>query len=301
MGNRTLLCSSGALIGRANGFDITLVSRILPSLIDEGVIDGAELMMLPVYYGRLREVAQLWLDAGISFPVIHCEKEVGTLLSDAAAAAAAGETEQAVSMRRTAVENFRLNCEMGALAASHSMVLHLWGGKNSDSHIEDNAAVLPQLLEIIRPYGIRLLIENVPSTTYDPLSNWHRLLPYMDACSLIFDTRFGQLHRQIDETWEDREIVPHIRHIHISDIQGAPRDFATLRPILHPGEGMIDFSAFAAILDRSGYSGTITLESPVIRAGGADADKLRRTLTALRTLLIEHTPCPYPARDVLTN
>ena len=54
--------------------------------------------------------------------------------------------------------------------------------------------------------------------------------------------------------------------------------------ILHPGEGMIDFPAFAAILDRAAYSGTITLESPVIREGGADAEKLHRTLLYLHTL-----------------
>lgn len=284
MRKRSLLCSTGALVGRANGFDIAQPARLLPPLMAEGLIDGGELMMLPVYYDRLPAVAKLWLAAGIVFPVIHCEKEVGTLLSDAGAAQAAGDTDAAQALRGRALSDFRRNCEMGALVSARAMVLHLWGGRNSDTHIDANIATLPALLDILRPYGIRLLIENVPSVRYDPLSNWRRLLPYTDECSFIFDTRFGQLHRQIAETWADAEIRPHIRHVHISDIRGEARDFSTLRPILHPGEGMIDFPAFAVILDRVAYSGTITLESPVIREGGADAEKLRRTLLYLHTL-----------------
>ena len=285
MNIQSLLCSTGTIVGRANGFDIHLVTRILPPFIEQGLIDGAELMMLPVYYDRLAAVSGEWLAAGIALPVIHADKNIGTLLSDAAVADAEGDRTGADACRRQALENFRLNCEMGALASSGAMVLHLWGGMNSDRHVAYNVSVLPELCGIIRPYGIRLLIENVPSNTHDPLTNWRRLLPYLGECELIFDTRFGQLHRQIEETWADEDIAPHIRHIHVSDIRGAHRDFSTLRPILHPGEGMIDFPALRRILDAHGYSGTLTLESPVIQDGGADGEKLKRTLSYLNTLL----------------
>lgn len=285
-GERTLLCSTGTLIGRANGYDIHLVTRLLPEYMEQGLIAGGELMMLPVYYDRLSAVSGEWLAAGIEFPVIHCEKEVGTKLSDAAVLAAAGDSSGAAAIRAAAEADFLRNCEMGAMASSRAMVLHLWGGLHSDAQISYNADALGTLSEKIRPYGIQLLIENVPSNTHDPHTNWRRLLPLPDNCALIFDTRFGQLHRQIDETWADGEIAPHIRHIHISDIVGAPRDFSTLRPILHPGEGMIDFPAFARILDAHGYSGTVTLESPVIRDGGADGEKLKKSLAAVRELLM---------------
>jgi len=284
MNQRTLFCSTGTLVGRSNGYDIHLVTRIFPELADKGLISGGELMMLPVYYERLREISGEWLGAGIRFPVIHCEKNVGTLLSDAAVAAAQGETAASAQLYAQAEKDFLLNCEMGAMAGSSSMVLHLWGGMNSDRNIAWNAEILSVLSEKIRPYGIRLLIENIPSNTHDPHANWKRLLPLPDNCALIFDTRFGQLHRQIAGIWDDAEITPHIRHIHISDILGAERDFSTLRPILHPGEGMIDFEAFARILDRHSYSDTITLESPVIREGGADPEKLARTLAYLKKL-----------------
>ena len=285
MNKRTMLASTGTIVGRINGFNVHLVTEILPPLMADRLIDGAELMMLNSYYDRMEAVAAEWRDAGIAFPVIHCEKDVGTFLSDAAALDAAGDRDEAAAARSHALELFRKNCEMGAMAGSSRMVLHLWGGRNSDSHIDGNIADLPALLAILRPYGIRLLIENVPSSLTDPLSNWRRLTDFFPAAGLVFDTRFGHVHRQIAETWADSTVRPHIEHIHISDHIGALKDFSTLRPILHPGEGMIDFDAFAGILDGAGYGGSVTLESPVIRENGADGEKLRRTLTHLRTLL----------------
>ncbi len=281
MAKRTILASTGTLVGRSNGYDVTLVSRILPPLMDEGLIAGGELMMLNSYYDRMDEVAKEWEAAGIPFPVIHCEKDVGTLFSDTGAMLAAGDTAAAKETRAHALSLFRQNCEMGARARSSRMVLHLWGGRNSDAHLETNRELLEACREIIRPYGIRLLIENIPSSVNDPLANWRELLPLGEDVGFIFDTRFGNLHRQIEQIWADGAIVPHIEHIHISDHSGAERDFSSLRPILHPGEGMIDFDRFARILDEKQYGGTITLESPVIREGGADGDKLRRTLLYL--------------------
>lgn len=281
MTQRTILASTGTLVSRLNGYDITLVSRLFPPLIRDGLIEGGELMMLNSYYDRMEAVCAEWKAEGISFPVIHCEKDVGTFFSDAGAMLSAGETAEAEKTAEHALSLFLQNCEMGAMANASRMVLHLWGGRNSDYYLSYNREMLSRCREIIRPYGIRLLIENIPSAYRDPLSNWRDLLPLADDVGLIFDTRFGNLHRQIEEIWADPAIVPHIEHIHISDHNGAERDFSSLRPILHPGEGMIDFDRFAEILSENSYGGTITLESPVSREGGADGDKLRRTLVYL--------------------
>lgn len=281
LAKRTILASTGTLVGRLNGYDITLVSRILPPLMEDGLIAGGELMMLNSYYDRMDAVAAEWHTAGIPFPVLHCEKDVGTLFSDAGAFFASGEREEAESTSSRALALFQKNCEMAAMMHASRMVLHLWGGRNSDAHLPYNGEMLSRCREIIRPYGVRLLIENIPSACRDPLLNWRDLLPLGEDVGLIFDTRFGNLHRQTEKIWADGEIVPHIEHIHISDHKGAERDFSSLRPILHPGEGMIDFDRFASILDEKRYEGTITLESPVIMEGGADGDKLRRTLMYL--------------------
>lgn len=286
MTKRTLLTSTGTIVGRANGYDVHLVTRILPPLLEAGLIAGGELMMLNSYYDRLTAVAAEWRGAEIPFPVIHCEKDVGAILSDAGALRAAGEFAAAKTEIGRALELFRQNCEMGAMAGAARMVLHLWGGKTSDSYLETNIEVLSDLLSILRPYGIRLLIENIPSTLADPLTNWHRLTDFFPEVGLVFDTRFGNVHRQIAETFADPVILPHIEHIHVSDHIGEKKDFASLRPILHPGEGMIDFDGFARLLDGAAYDGTVTLESPVIREGGADGEKLARTIRHLHAFLI---------------
>ena len=286
MTKRTLLTSTGTIVGRANGYDVHLVSRILPPLFEAGLIAGAELMMLNAYYDRMRAVAEEWRGAGIPFPVIHCEKDVGMFLSDAGALRAAGEFSAADAEIGRARELFRENCEMGAMVGASRMVLHLWGGKNSDNYLDTNMEVLSDFLSILRPYGIRMLVENVPSALADPLTNWYRLTDFFPEVGLVFDTRFGNVHRQIAETLADPVIQPHIEHIHVSDHIGEKKDFASLRPILHPGEGMIDFDAFARLLDGAGYGGTVTLESPVIREGGADGEKLTRTIRHLHTFLV---------------
>ncbi len=286
MTKRTILASTGTIVGRINNYGTHLVTKILPALMEENLISGGELMMLNAYYERLSPIAAEWNGAGIPFPVIHCEKDVGTLISDAGALYAAGDREAAEAARARAAELFRLNCEMGAMVHASRMVLHLWGGRNSDRYMDTNKAILAELLTIIRPYKIRLLIENIPSAMLDPLQNWHKLLPLCPETGFIFDTRFGNLHRQMEAIWADPAIQPHIEHIHISDHIGEERDFSSLRPILHPGEGMIDFDAFARILDANGYANTITLESPVIEEGGADDKKLRQTLITLNRLFL---------------
>ena len=284
MKRNDLYCSTGTTVSRRNGYNFHLVTSLFPQLQEQGIIDGAEFMMIPAYYPQMKDVADEWLGEGLTFPVIHCEKEVGTLLSDAADAKAAGESEAADVLLRQALDDFKKNCEMGAMAGSRRMVFHLWGGLNSDGHVAYNISVLPQLAEIVRPYGIRLLIENVPCTTNDPLTNWESMSAHFDKCGLIFDTRFGFFHRQIEKIWQADDIYPRIEHLHIGDIRGEEKDFTTLRPIYHPCEGMVDFQSVAKRLWEVGYSGTVTLESPVATDGGADGEKLKASLIYIRNL-----------------
>ena len=286
MKKRVLLASTGTIVGRINGFNVHLVTEILPPLMEEGLIAGGELMMLNSYYDRMEAVAKEWREAGIPFPLIHCEKDVGAFLSDAGAQHADGDREGARKTLSHALDLFQKNCEMAALAGSSRMVFHLWGGMNSDERLDYNLGVLPALLEKTKEYGLRLLIENVPAALADPLSNWQKLSPFYPELGLVYDTRFGHLHRQMEETFADGGVTPHIKHIHISDHRGAYREFSSLRPILHPGEGDVDFDAFARLLDGIGYESTVTLESPVIRENSADGEKLKKTLNNLHTFLL---------------
>ncbi len=285
---RRLFCSTGAIIGRSNGFNYHLITDAFSSFMAEGLMDGGELMMLKAYYDKIDAIKDELTDAELTFPVIHCEKDVGTMLSDRAVAIAAGD--EVGELTDEIMRLFRLNCKMGENMGSERMVLHLWGGLNSDANVDENIAVLPRLIEIANAHGLELLIENVPCSTNEPYPNWKKIMPYLgDGASLIFDTRFGAFHGNTDEIWTDADMRRHITHIHISDAVGwggnVPRDFTRLRPVLHPGEGIFDFSAFAHTIDAVGYGGTFTVESAVMLPDGTlDLGKMRDTLRNVKNI-----------------
>ncbi len=285
---RSLFPSTGTMVGYRNGYDYRRALGEFVRLREAGLCDGVELMMLQFYYDKIETVADAVNASGLvsADSVIHCEKEVGTMISDAGVLDAEGKKDEAEILYRQAYALYRENCRMAELTGLHRMVLHLWGGRSSDGHIPYNAGKLAELSETAAEYGVRLLVENIPSSYDNPLSNWKRLLPLPENTGLIFDTRFGKLHEQTPETLTDAQIVPHIEHVHISDFGGTYRDFSALRPILHPGEGTIDFAQVAALLDGMNYAGTVTLESPVMLDGGEyDIAKLERTLTYLNEIL----------------
>ena len=264
------------MVGRCNGYNYNYVVEYMPLFAEIIPIDGIELMMLPYYYDKLSEMADLFNRNGLKFPVIHAEKEIGTMISRSEG----NDVSEAIEL-------FKLNCEMGAMIGAEKMVLHLWGGAVSDSHVDDNIEVLADLMNIIKPYNIRLLIENIPCTTHSPLENWRKIYKYLPDIGFIFDTRFGAFHNQISEILSEPNIWNSaVVHMHISDYNGKIKEFTKLRPILHPEEGNIDFRAIRAGLDKVDYNGSITLESPVMSENGLDIEKLTKSLKFVRDVLI---------------
>ena len=279
-----LLCSTGTMVSRYNGFDFMRAIRHISSFVSEGLCDGAELMMLPFYYDKTDRVIRAFRESGVQVPVTHCEKEVGTLLSDAAAAAEEDGTRSA-SLREEAERLFLLNCDAAARAGSKMMVLHLWGGLNSDSHVEYNTDALGGLIEAAGKYGVKLLIENVPCTTHDPLTNWRALGRCLSRCGLVFDTRFATFHRQAKETLSDPGIAARICHVHIGDVRGAAPDFSSIHPIYQPGDGIADFPMIAKMLRKIGYGGSVTLESPAMNGSGVVTSALKKSLAFIGDLI----------------
>ena len=80
---RPLYVSTGALVGRVNGYDLRGALDIIAGLYAEGACRGMELMMLSAFCGRKEDVISSVRDCGVPVPVIHCDKDVGTLLSAA--------------------------------------------------------------------------------------------------------------------------------------------------------------------------------------------------------------------------
>ena len=275
------------MVSRENGYDYKRALREISSLADQGYCDGIELMMLIAYYDKKEDVIRSIKDSGLKTGTIHCEKEIGTMISQAGTDEAEGRAEESGKVYSEALELFKYNCSFGEELGTDRMVLHLWGGYPSDRHIEFNVRVFPELRKIASDYGLRILVENIPSQKYDPRTNWHKLLGNMGDSGFVFDTRFGMLHKQIEGILTDSELVSKIEHVHISDFAGYFREFFALRPILHPGEGFVDFEKTAQLLEKIGYESTITLESPVVCGQDLDIEKIKRTLAYVRSRFLK--------------
>ena len=269
-----LLCSTGALVGRACNYDFSLIEKHIPALISENLICGMEFMMIPYYYDHLNEVAQTVIRSCAPVPVIHCEKDVGVLLSDCSSESTS-----------KSFELFKINCELGQKFSSKKMVFHLWGGVKSDFNVDYNISKLDKFINIAKSYNLTLLVENIPCTTHSGMKNWLKILSQLPAVDFTFDTRFGAFHDEIPEILQSSTVWEHIKHIHISDYSSYPRDFSKIRPILHPGEGVIDFNYIFSKLKARNYTHTITLESPVMQPDGIDLEKLKKSLAYIKNNL----------------
>ena len=275
--------STGALVERRNGYNYHVVSDLVPRLTDEGFVSGAEFMMIKLYYEKRAEVVKEFLGAGVRFPVIHSDKDIGAYLSEAGVILTEGG-DKALAMKKKceALDMLRFSLETGNMVGAKRLVLHLWGGLCSDKAVDCNAEWLSELVDIAKPYGIKILVENVPSTVTDPLTNWKKLEGYFDDIGLIFDTRFATCHRQPGETLTD-PIAKKIEHVHVSDYRGGFKEFSCLRPVWHPGEGIADYGLMFGLLRDMAYRGTFTLESPGIISGSEiNEDRIRRSLAFIR-------------------
>lgn len=275
--------STGSLVERRNGYNYHKVTELVPVLMDEGLISGAEFMMIKLYYEKRDQVLGEFLSAGIKFPVIHSDKDIGSYLSDAAVLlASGGDRFEAMRKKAEALDMLRFSCETGCAAGSKRLVLHLWGGLSSDNAVDYNAEWLPELIEISDSYGLKILCENVPSAHTDPLTNWLKLTPVLDRIGLIFDTRFATCHAQPRETLTS-SVAPKIEHVHVSDYRGGLKEFSCLRPVWHPGEGTADFPLMFSLLKSLSYGGSFTLESPGIISGSEiDSQRIRASLRFIR-------------------
>ena len=261
-----IYCSTGCLLSRANNRDW----RLLEGWHEKIRCDGFEFLFLDTFEGHYAEIADNFKRIGIKIPAVHLDKDIGTLLSD-------GEEERALDMLKRECE---LSSELGASLA----VLHLWGGITSDSRFYDrNIKACRRIADITGGFGITTAIENVPCSAEDPLSHWKTVNEAEPRLKFIFDTRFAALHGQLyDSAASGLAGMGDVVHMHISDFTGPRMSFRALRPILHPGEGIIDFPRFFSLLGGR-YGGSVTLESPVIDSeGGVDLGKLNETLEYIR-------------------
>ena len=121
MMGKTILCSTGTLVGKANGFDYTLIDRYSREIC----ADGFELMMLKAYYGHLPDICRMLGRIAIPVRTIHFEKDITALLG-------LGDSED----RREGLRLFELNVDMGCAVGASAAVFHLWDGRFDERHLK---------------------------------------------------------------------------------------------------------------------------------------------------------------------
>lgn len=239
-------CSTGALIGKPNGRDY----RLLADCAKHIECDGFEFMMYGDWYSEYETIAEYIRMNEIFTPVFHVEKQVGDLISRNHP----GDTERAFEL-------FDINCKTATLIQSNILVLHLWGGIDSDKDISNNINAYKKLRGIADSYNLPLTIENVVCSVSDPFAHMFTLTEVYPDIIFTFDTKMAHFHRQLEQFYKlpQKWVAEHISHIHINDYGGGYMDWVNLKT-LHLGEGNIDFLQFFEFV-RKNYTGDFTIES----------------------------------------
>ncbi len=269
-----ILCSTGAFTGRSNGYNY----RLLEPLSKELTCDGFELMIDDEWYPEIEEVKQYIKNLNLYIPVVHCAKDIGELLSKG------GEAELAEAYRM-----FGMDCEVAAYVGAGKLVLHLWGGRTSDSNFKSNSRAYQQLNETAKNFGLELLIENVVCNVENPMKHLSELREIYPDIRFVFDTKMAAFHEQLELLYEtDYEWLwkeGHIRHYHVNDYGGGYMDWANLRT-LPIGKGHVDFDRFFAFIKRINYQGDFTVEATAFDSTGTvDVTMLNGQFQKIRTYM----------------
>lgn len=287
-----VLCSSGAIIGRANNNDYRLLKEYVPKLD----CDGIELMMSSSWYSDIETVIKSIKSYNIDVPVIHSQKSLGEALCGMTASYENGLYSEHIMTEEEDAQNFKngtdrfvLNLRLAEGLGADRMVLHLWNGIASDKNIEKNIERYAVWKELAQKAGVDLLVENVICNTKDPLYNVGLVAKKYEDAGFVYDTKMAEFHEQTMDLFRNEYewIVKNgqIRHLHINDYGGGYMDWANMS-VLPIGKGHVDFEAFFKKLSDYEYRGDFTVESTALsREGVVDFDMLNICFEKLRQLL----------------
>ena len=273
-----VLCSTGTVIGRVNNFDYNL----MPEYVNKINCDGFEFMTEPFWNSEedIEKILSGLTPYNINFVTLHLDKHIGDLISKNEN----GDIGEALRI-------FDLDCRAASVFGAKLLVLHLWGGHDSDKHIDINIKVYGDLLEIAGKYNLILTVENIVCSTYNALIHLKKLYEtYGNSMKYTIDVRHAEFHKMLKVTCEadflwENNLVP---HIHIADYKGNYMDWSKLRPVLPPGEGDIDFEYLSSFLKKINYTGSFTLEAGgAMTETGIDYGKLNRRLDFIYDIMKE--------------
>lgn len=269
-----ILCSTGALIGKQNNRDYTLLKGLAGKL----ECDGFEFMMYESWYEQVDKLVAVLKEFSLHIPVMHCEKHIGEAISSG------GRENIEEAFRR-----YRINCDIAEKLGTGKLVIHLWDGITSDSHFENNLEAFGELRKIAESRGIDLLVENVVCNCENPMKHWCELAERYPEVHFIFDTKMAAFHEQLELLYREEYAWlwknGHIRHFHVNDYGGGYMEWSKLRT-LPIGAGHIDFAEFFDFIRRTGYDDTFTVEATAFSSDGiVDTEMLNRCFQGIRGYL----------------
>ena len=263
--------SNGAFITRYNGRDYHLIARYAPLLH----ADGIEFLMYTCWDDQVKELRRFLTGLPLKYPVMHLDKGIGEALSEKGM----DGREEAL---RLLSRDLDTACEIGA----DRLVMHLWNGPFSDAHFDDALALLGEMLEMAEKREKLLTVENVTCARNLCLDHLLALAEKYPQVRFTYDTKMAHLHGENELLARDK-YAPlldggRICHLHVND-SVFPTPGMDRLPIMHIGEGSVDFGAFFALLKKRGYLGTATVESTSVRPDcSVDLDRLNLSLEEVR-------------------
>lgn len=286
-----ILCSTGAILGKANNNDYTLLKEYAPKLN----CDGFELLMTNSWYPVLDDVISKVKSYGFSIPVVHAQKSLGEALCGMTTTYSEGRFHDYVMTReedeekyKEGTDRFLLNLKLAEQVGAEKIVLHLWNGDVSDKNIEKNVERFGTWKKLADKTGIELLVENVICNVKDPLYNMELVAKAYKDAGFVYDTKMAEFHGQTMKIFEpDHKWLLgewRIRHLHVNDYGGGYMDWAHMNT-LAIGEGKINFEAFFNSFSEYSYKGDYTVESTALfKSGEVDLDMLNRCFEKIREI-----------------
>ena len=261
--------SNGCIITRNNGRDYRLIPRYAKQL----PVDGVEFLMYNVWDDDVKGLRSFLKGCGLSFPVTHMDKQVGEMLAES------GLTNKSEILRYFK-RDLATACELG----SKKLVLHLWNGPCSDRNFDSALSLFGDLYEIADQEGVLLTAENVACKRNICLDHLDALLKEYPFARFTFDTKMAFLHgeNELLAKPEWAHLIPAISHLHVNDSRMEDAGGGRL-PIMHIGDGDVDFDVFFALLKERKFCGTATIESTsVLEDGSVQIEKLTKSIETVR-------------------
>jgi sugar phosphate isomerase/epimerase len=161
-------------------------------------------------------------------------------------------------IRRATVDEMKRCLEIFSIVGARWMNLH--PQSHAPMHdrsyiVQRNIDTITDLLPFSRETGVGLMIENLPGD-WNSVLQLSQLLDPVPELGLHLDIGHANLQVARNSTDEIlRAYAPRLRHVHLHDNKGGTQDLH-----LPLGTGTLDVNHTVALLRRSGYDATITLE-----------------------------------------